>query len=339
VSIRRSERAFWRRLALAAPLALALLAGHAQAEPTPQDKDAARKLVFEGRDLKKDGRTREALEKLRAAHAIMNVPTTGIEVAQALADLGLLVEARDAMLDVSRMPAKPGEPVPYGQARDEARHAVDDLGARIPSVRFTVTGAPSATVVLDGTAIDPSVLALPHKLNPGEHGVVATAAGFAEQKIKVELAERDAKSVIIAMQRSEAGAPVAAPAPPAPAAPPAMPDVDVKKQPSPSRNALVYGGFGAAIVGVVVGSVTGVMSLAKTSSVKDRCAGDRCPESLHDDLASARTFATISDVAFVVAALGGAAGVIGLVVAPKDSRRSAAHLVVGPSAIGIAGTL
>jgi hypothetical protein len=271
----------------------------------------------------------------------MNVPTTGIEVAQALVALGLLVEARDAMLDVSRMPAKPGEPVPFGQARDEARRAVDDLGARIPSVRFTLTGASTATVVLDGTAIDPSVLALPHKLNPGEHAVVATAAGFTEQKIKVDLAERDAKSVVIAMQPIESAAPSPAPAasPAAASSPPPAAEAEAPK-PRP-KSPLVYAGFGTAILGVAVGGITGIISLSKTSAVKVRCDGDRCPDTLHSDLSSARTFATIADVAFVVAGVGAAVGVVGLfVVGPKDSSsKPSARLVVGPSAIGIAGTL
>jgi hypothetical protein len=292
----------------------------ARAEPSTRDKETARSLVFEGRTLKKAGRTREALERFRSAHSIMNVPTTGIEVAQTLADLGLLMEARDSMLDVSRMPEVPGEPVPYGQAREEARRAVDELAARIPSVTFTVSGSKSASVVVDGTPVDGSLLLLPRKLNPGEHLVVAAAPGCEDKRVRFAVSEHEAKTVPLELGPCEARAVATAPT--------------TKDEGGPGGErqwtTLMYVGFGAAAVGTMIGSVTGVVSLTKTSSVKSRCPDDQCPGELHDDLSSARTLATASNISFGVALVGATLGIVGFVTAPK-TRKNTARVTLGPA--------
>jgi hypothetical protein len=307
---------------------LVAVPGTAYAEPTAVEKETARNLVFEGRRLRKEGRTREAVDKFRAAHAIMHVPTTGIEVAEALVDLGLLVEARDALIEVSRQPPTPGEPTPFAQARDEAKQSADQLETRIPQATFVVSGAAggSPLVVVDGTRIDPSLLSLPRKLNPGEHTAVASAPGRADKRVKFTLAERESKTVSFALE------PYVAP----PTPPPTEPDKPV--EPAPRRTSvLVWAGFGTAVVGAAVGGVTGIISISKTSSVKSRCPdNNQCPPDTHGDLVAARTMATISNVAFAVAAVGAVVGVVGLFVGgPRDARATSARVFVGPS--GVAG--
>jgi hypothetical protein len=320
-------------------LAVLLGAAAAHAEPAAADKEVARNLVFEGRRLRKEGKTREAVEKFRAAHAIMHVPTTGIEVAQVLVDLGLLVEARDAMVEVSRMPPTAGEPLPYAQARDEARQGADELEARIPTATFVVTGAGGTpSVVVDGTRIDPSLLALPRKLDPGEHTVVVSAAGRADRRVSFRLAERDSKTVELAL--------VPYTSPPATPQPEAKAEAEAeaeRRAAAPRRTShLVYAGFGTSIVGAAVGGVTGVMSLSKTSAVKGQCNAGQCPSQTHDDLVAARTTATISNVAFGVAAAGAIVGVVGIVIGgPRDAASSSprVRVLVGPMSMGVAGTL
>ena len=72
----------------------------ARAEPTAGDKETARSLMDEG-DRKFAAKDfKGALDAYQGAHAIMGVPTTGIEVAKAQEALGLLVEARDTLLAV-----------------------------------------------------------------------------------------------------------------------------------------------------------------------------------------------------------------------------------------------
>ena len=89
-----------------------------------------------------------ALKAFRAADSIMHVPTTAIEVAKTEALAGLLLEARDHALTLARSKAQPGEPGPFADARTAAQQLANELDVRIPSVRFTLTGAKEDGCVL-----------------------------------------------------------------------------------------------------------------------------------------------------------------------------------------------
>jgi hypothetical protein len=102
----------------------------------------------------------------------------------------------------------------------------------------------------------------------------------------------------------------------------------------------MFGGFGLAAVGVVGGTVTGILSISAVNSAKSGCAGNRCPPSTYNDIDTATTTGNISTVAFIVGGAGAAAGVVGFLL-----RRSYAHRTeeaylepwVGPAAAGVRG--
>jgi hypothetical protein len=98
---------------------------------------------------------------------------------------------------------------------------------------------------------------------------------------------------------------------PAPAAAP--PPLDA--EPGRKIPLLAYVGFGAGAAGVLVGSVTGIWSWAKTSSVRDEYCdgGDVCARGFESERSSALTLARVSDVAFAVGVVGAAVGVYALV--------------------------
>ena len=127
----------------AAALVLSVPEGaYAQPAPGPSaaDRDTARKLLDSGDEAfaKKD--FAGALNAYSAAHAIMNVPSTGIEVAKAQTAMGLLLEARDMALQVTRMEQLPKEPLAFGEARKEASDLAAQLDPRIPSLEIKPTG-------------------------------------------------------------------------------------------------------------------------------------------------------------------------------------------------------
>jgi isocitrate lyase len=86
-----------------------LWAGFAGAQ-TDEQRNTARDLMDQGDERVAHQDYAAALTLYRAAHDIMNVPTTGIEVARTLSSLGKLVEARDAALEVLKLPEAPNEP-------------------------------------------------------------------------------------------------------------------------------------------------------------------------------------------------------------------------------------
>jgi len=303
---------------LAAPVVIAPVA---RADVSAADKETARTLMNDGRKARDAGDHKAALEAFKKADAIMNVPTTKLEVGHEYEALGLLVEARDAYLSAVRAPVPPkGDPKPFTEARKEAEAKADAIEPRIPSIKITVSGVPegvASKVSVDGEEIPSETLDVPRKLDPGEH-VVGVVAGGVDKKEPVTLAESETKEVSIQFAPGEvptgagAGSDLFDKNPPK----------DETPQPTTSRShTLAYIGFGVGGAGLVVGAITGFMSMSKTSSLKNDCPNDQCPASKHDDLQSAKSLATISTISFIVAGVGATVGIIDL-LANKGSSSS-----------------
>lgn len=322
---------------LGSVLFVSLLANVALAEPTEADKKRARALMSEGDDFASKRDYNHALEKYQAADALMAVPTTSIEVARTLAALGKLVEARDVALKVTRMPVLPKEPDVFAKARQDAQTLADQLATRIPSVEISVNGAtPGARldIRIDGKAVPAAAATLPQKLDPGRHEVVAatpeqpqvskivTLAEGAHEKVELDLGPAmpgTTKETSVGTPSSSTTEPV------------------TTRKTSP----LVYIGFGVGAAGLVVGGVTGFLSMQKTSSAKDQCTGNKCPSSAKDDIDSAKTLATISNIGFGVAIVGAGVGVVGLLTSKKTQEKAAKtrfEPVIGARFVGVSGS-
>jgi len=308
-------------LSFAAMTVAATASSNAWADPSLSDRETARSLMDDG-DAKRDkGDFRAALKSYEAADAIMHVPTTGLEVARAQAQLGLLLEARETLGRVGRLPPKPSEPAAFTAARRTAEGLMAELGARIPSVTVLATnGEPNQPVVIvfDNEVVPPAAAQAPRKVNPGRHTVVARS-GSLEKKQDVDVAERESKTVTLDLK------------------PTAAARLDSNETDPSSRSSgssslpkiLVYGGFGLGAVGLGVGVVTGLLSFSKVSDVKKDCPNDVCPASRQGDLDSAKSLGTISTIAFIAGGVGVGAGIVGLVLQSKQSNSEPSP---GPSA-------
>ncbi len=297
----------------------------------------------EGKARLKANELARAVEAFQKAHDIMHVPTTGIALARAHLAAGHLVEARDAALEVGRMPHEPGDPAVFETARKHARELDTQLKPRIPTLRIKVKGGAPSRVAVDDIEIPLSIVGEPVAVNPGKRVVSVTSADGAEAKGEIELAERDAKDIEISLSRAAdaaksgaAGKSSSTAAAPAPRKVVGFGndggDVGPSGERTPLADALVYGGFGLAVVGLGVGSITGAMTLSKASDVDPRCANDICAPEARGDLDSASTLATVSTVAFVAGGAFAVAGVVGLFLPrrPPQATRKAA-LTWGPS--------
>ncbi len=299
-------------------------------EPSAADKETARGLMAEGRADRDKNDLNGALKAFAGADAIMHVPTTGLELARAQAAVGQLVEARDTALRVARSPEKPGEPAPFKAARDTASQLTDQLEARIPSLTVNVKNVPSgmtATLTIDGVDVPSEVIGQPRKLDPGHH-VVEAKAGTAYGKQEVDVAEKDSKEVSIELP-AQSAAPAAGGATDTAASDTSQQQPEQSAEPqgrSGGSKVMIFGGFGLAAVGVIAGSVTGLMSMSKTSSIKSsgNCqtinGNPVCNTNSEDsDISSAKTLATISTISFIAGGVGAAVGVIGLFVGGGSS--------------------
>jgi hypothetical protein len=162
-------------------------------------------------------------------------------------------------------------------------------------------------------------------VNTGAHTLVVRAKDREETTTNVSIAEGENKRVELKL-----GAPKKAVAASA-----AAPATDSS---SGGTSPLVYGGFGLAIAGVAVGSVFGIMTLAKGSDAKTACPSGACTsQKAADDAKSGQTLGTISTIGFIVAGVGAAVGVYGLVWGKPKSSTSMA-VSIGPMGGGLRGT-
>jgi hypothetical protein len=271
------------------------------------------------------GHYAEALRLYQAADDIMHLPTTGLGVAKALEQLGQLIEAQSKAREVSGLGPAARERPQQAEARQRALLLVRQLEQRIPTLLVSFPGVGPETQVqltLDQEALPPSAGPVTRRVNPGTHTISATADGYEPAQVTQDVPEAKQTEVELELRRTElANEPPAQRQAPAPASVPAPVSPTRDAEPSRPIPLLAYVGFGAGAAGVVVGSVTGIWSWAKTSSLRDEYChgGDVCDRGYTSERSSALTLARVSDVAFAVGVLGAAVGVYALVSDPNGS--------------------
>jgi hypothetical protein len=339
-------------------LCVALLAASPASAQSAADKETARSLMDEGDGHFEGRRFDRALQAYRSAHEIMNVPTTGVEVARAQVALGLLVEARDTALAITRLSVTEREPAVFGKARAQAAELAEQLAARIPTVQVQLEGLPEdvpTTLVVDGVVLKGEARAAGRKLNPGRHEITVRAEGYRPTTTTIKLAEAESRTVKLRLQPDPSFVSTAdASAGAATSEPTDDGAATASESASSSSSPWVYLGYGIGAVGLGVGSVAGILSIGKTNSIKDECdkVGE-CPDSASPDHSSAQTLATVSNVGFGVALVGAAVGTIALLTGPSSgsgataaqtwsarrSRPSASVVpLVGIGSVGVRGT-
>jgi hypothetical protein len=197
----------------------------------------------------------------------------------------------------------------------------------VASVTVSVEGPTNPQVTIDGQAVPAAALGLKRPVDPGSHKVTATADGFKPADTTFSVAEGGSAAATLKMEKAppgEAGAAVVAGPTPGQGTSPTEPGADTGSKGSMNKTlALVAFGVGGA--GLVVGAITGVIALGKASDLKDKCdANKNCPTTAQSDVDSYKSVGTISTIGFIVAGVGGVAGVVLLLTAPKDNGAAAA---------------
>lgn len=268
-------------------------------------EERATKLFDKGRALARDGHCAEAvpvfLESLREAAGI-----------GPMLNLGNCYEVLGKTATAHRQFKRAEETaVTRGDPRSVEAHArAEALAPTLSTITVSIVDKSEQDLVLrlDDERLPPEQWAVAIPVDPGTHVLEASSPRRG----------RTLQSVVV-----RAGADRAALVVPALVAPPPR-ETPARDDPKPGslQRTIGYGLAGAGGVGVVVGSVFGILSIAKHSSVVDQCpAYPTCDASarsaIDDDNGSARTFGNISTVSFVV---GGAlllGGVLLVLTAPR----------------------
>jgi hypothetical protein len=216
------------RTALAAPRPK----GAAKPEPKKPEQKEAERHFQSGVALFKEAKYAEALAEFERAYEISPQPLVLYNIAgchRELSHYSEAVEYYTRFLNEGKTKVKP--------ARLAAAQAeLDGILARIARVTVTVSpGVEGVTLILDGAPLDKP--AMPLILPPGEHRLVARAAGRRDGERSVRLASGDELAVELVLADP--------PPPPAPGPPVATERVDaVVVAPSRPRRFALRAGFG-----------------------------------------------------------------------------------------------
>jgi hypothetical protein len=301
-----------------------------------QDRESARQLLDRGDAQLEQGDLEGALASYRAAHELMHVPTTGLEVARISAKLGKLVEARDVALEVIRMPAAAREAKPFKVARAAAEDLARELATQIPTLRLELTpeaAADQASLEIDERSVPPAALGLGYALNPGRHRVQIAATGYRPVAQDITLRPGETKTLRVKLVL----------APKAKVQPPPPPEASPAPPPERSSTWPQWVGFSLGGAGLVAGTVAGILSLNRTRAAKEHCTGNLCTPEAEHDLNAAMTMANISNAGFGVAVLGASIGLTSYLLSGNtpQSTGTTLHFAAGPgvATVRLQGTL
>ena len=357
-----STRGLSFSFAFAFAFAFASLAPTNARAQSDEDKNIARSLAQEGQSAlaAKDFKTAE--DRFKRSVRIFDdakapvPPTLLLGYARGAAGNGHLIAAQEAYTRIIRTGVPPGAPQVFASAVDDAKKEVDAVAARVAKVKINVNGCADPRVTLDDAPMSSAVIGVSRPVDPGTHVVKATAEGCkpGEASFTVGEGKETEANVVLekAAQPPNGNGNVTPPNGNGNVTPPnGNGNVTPPTNPPPSSgggNGVKIAGFAALGVGgagLILGAITGGIALGKASSLKDACpttnasGANLCPSNQSSAISSYKTMTALSTTGFIIGGVGIAAGVVLLLVAPKNKEATSAWIrpYVGAGEIGAVG--
>jgi hypothetical protein len=341
------EASTMQRRSLVVPAILSTLlvaiSGRAD-EPSAADIAAARAIGAEGVKLADAGHCDEALDKLARSEAMYHSMVALVRLGECQVELGKLVDGTENLNKAVREPLPPGAPAAAVAAQERAKKTLDAAKPRVAKLKIAVS-APAGTpmmVKLDGQVVPVANLGMNRPTDPGAHTIEASAPGYLTATGKVTLAEGATDSIALTLEVDPNAPKEASPPSDKNASAHSSPQSVEAPPPGPEPNRLpAYVLLGVGGVGLVVGTIGGIVALGKKSDLDSACSGNKvCPTSAQGIRDSASSAGTVSTVGFVVGAIGLMAGatlyVLRWPVSSPDAGTSAA-IYVTPGGGGVRG--
>jgi hypothetical protein len=303
-------------------------------EPTAEQTAAARSLGMQGVQLAEAGDCAHAVDPLTRAESLRHAPTTLEWLGECHIALGKLVLGTEELNRVIHEPLPPNSPAAFAAAQDRARKKVDAAVARIGKLRIHVDhpAGVKPQVKVDDEVVFDAMLDADRPTDPGAHKVTVSAPGMKPTAASVTLADSQSSSVSLTLE-PDPNAVAATPPPPAPATgaapapassgtaaapPPEAPPAEQKSK-VPAIVALGVGG-----VGIVVGTIFGIVALGTKSTLDGECPNKNCPSSADQStINSLGTQAWVSTIGFGVGIVGLGVGTVLLATSGSSSSASA----------------
>ena len=338
--IRRSARGWGCSLSAAA---LLLCASPARAEDA-ETRTAARDLATQGAQAFDAGHYAEASDFFLRAYELVKAPSIALMQARSLAKLGQLLGAIDVYEKTARIKLPSDAPDAYVKAVETARTEVEDVRHRVSHLKLTLTGASASEnpiVTIDDKPTPAALLGVERPMDPGSHRVAVLVSGAPRVTRQLELDE--GKSYTVELDATSTGTP---PAPqPNDGTPGTLGDSASVTVPSssepesrrassaPLRRVLGYASLGVGVLGLGLGTYTGLVALHHKSQLDDACHPG-CPQSSSSDLSGFRNNRTVSWVSYGVGIAAVTTGVLLLTVGQPGHEQLAFGVVPGGAQIG-----
>jgi hypothetical protein len=252
-----------------------------------RDPAAAEALFTEGRAAMKRGDYADAYAKLEESEALDPTAVgTLLNLAECEEHLGKVASAWQHLRHAKDLLPAADDRVPY------ATEHIAALEKQLPKLvlRPAPTAPASMHVRRGDTEVGRGSFGVPIPVNPGTYEVTASAEGFLSRRFSVEVRLGATTEVVVDVAAPEVGAPAAV---------------------TPWRT-VGFASLGVGLGGLVLGTVTGSLAIARNDTVKSMC-----PPPTHDCSSEAgvtagqqgQTFATISTASFIAGGVLVAAGV------------------------------
>jgi hypothetical protein len=267
----------------------------------------ARQLGNEGIELAGTGDCAAAVDPLSRSEAMHHAPTTLVILAECHITLGKLVQGAEELTRVVRENLDAQAPPSFRTAQDRARARLEETRPRIPKLRLVVHGVAgnaALTVLFDGEPIPVASLGLDRPVDPGRHRVEVSASGYNQASGEVTLQEGETQALSLELLRL----PHSDSAPSTNTSGRASDKAALLHEPRSRTPAYIALGIGAA--GIAAGTVFGIVTLSKTSSLDKLCpTRSTCPASAQPEIDTSKTTALTSTISM---GIGGAALLAGL---------------------------
>jgi hypothetical protein len=317
VAILAAMSRFARVSLLAFTLGLAAAGNAAAAQPgAPTDPVAqARQLGEAGVKLYQASRWDEAYDALSKAEELHHAPTLVLFMARTQRARGRLLEARTLYQKLDGEPLDANAPEAFRDAQRDARTELAALAERIPQLTLRAKGGVAAAFRIDDWDVPSDAPYV--ELDPGNYTLVARAPGKLDKSQPLSVAEGARQTV----------------------------ELELLDAPSdgPATHGALFGPgialLAAGGAGLLMGAVTGGVSLARVAAIKEECIDNHCPASSEPAAEDARALGIASTVTLTI---GGVAVVSGLVMLlldkpPAPTAGRALDWQVGPGGISLGG--